>query len=53
VFEVTPAGESVWEYINPHQGEQRPGVLANSVFRAYRYAADAPEIRGRLGSLSA
>jgi hypothetical protein len=53
VFEVTPAGEVVWEYINPHHGEQRPGVLANSLFRAYRYAADSPEIRGRLGSLSA
>jgi Arylsulfotransferase (ASST) len=53
VFEVTPAGEIVWEYINPHHGEQRPGVLANSVFRSYRYAADSPEIRGRLGSLGA
>jgi hypothetical protein len=51
VFEVTPAGEIVWEYINPHHGEQRPGVRANSVFRAYRYAADSPEIHGRLGSL--
>jgi hypothetical protein len=51
VFEVTPGGEIVWEYINPHQGEQRPGVYANSLFRAYRYAADAPEIRGRLGAL--
>jgi Arylsulfotransferase (ASST) len=53
VFEVTPEGEIVWEYINPHHGEQRPGVLANSLFRAYRYAADAPEIRGRLGLLGA
>jgi hypothetical protein len=53
VFEVTPGGEIVWEYINPHQGEQRPGVLANSLFRAYRYAADSPEIHGRLGSLGA
>jgi hypothetical protein len=53
VFEVTPAGEIVWEYINPHHGEQRPGVLANWLFRAYRYAADSPEIHGRLGSLGA
>jgi len=53
VFEVTPGGEIVWEYINPHQGAQRPGVLANSLFRAYRYTADAPEIRGRLGLLGA
>ena len=53
VFEVTPAGEIVWEYINSHHGTHRPGVLANSVFRAYRYAADSQEIRGRLGSLGA
>jgi hypothetical protein len=51
VFEVTPAGEIVWEYINPHHREQRPGVLANALFRAYRAAADSPAIRGRLSSL--
>jgi hypothetical protein len=51
VFEVTPPGALVWEYINPHHGEPRPGVLANSLFRAYRYAADSPEIRARLGRL--
>lgn len=48
LFEVTPAGEVVWEYVNPHfahrnvadekapvaQGEQ------NSVFRAFRYAPE-------------
>jgi hypothetical protein len=51
VFEVTPTSEIVWEYINPHHGEQRRGVLASSLFRAYRYAADSPEIRGRLGWL--
>jgi hypothetical protein len=50
VFEFTPEAEIVWEYINPHHSEQRPGIFANWVFRAYRYAADSQEIRGRLGS---
>lgn len=49
IFEVTPSGEIVWEYISPYHGEQHPGVFANWVFRSYRYAADSPEIRGRLG----
>lgn len=49
IFEVTPQGEIVWEYINPFDGEESPGVMANCVFRAYRYAADSAEIRGRLG----
>ena len=42
-FEVTPAGEIVWEYVNPifnqtPQGEQNP------VFRAERYAPDFERI---------
>lgn len=49
IFEVTPQGEIVWEYTNPHHGKQPSGVYANWVFRAYRYAADSPQIRGRLG----
>jgi hypothetical protein len=49
IFEVTPHGEIVWEYINPHHGRQPTGVHSNWVFRAYRYAADSPQIRGRLG----
>lgn len=52
IFEVTPAGEMVWNFINPffvpNDAKQGPGT--NSVFRAYRYTADSPEIRGRLGS---
>jgi outer membrane protein assembly factor BamB len=38
-FEVTPAGEVVWEYVNPHFGPASRVAQAqtNSVFRAYRY----------------
>jgi hypothetical protein len=47
LFEVTAEGEVVWELVNPdealHGGEPR----SRSVFRAYRYAADSPEIRNR------
>lgn len=50
IFEVTTAGEIVWEYINPCHGRLRDGTRSNQVFRAYRYAADSPEIRGRLGA---
>ncbi|MFM9970997.1 MAG: arylsulfotransferase family protein [Burkholderiales bacterium] len=49
IFEVTPAGEIVWEYINPNFGIGTGGHKSNWVFRAYRYAADSLEIRGRLG----
>lgn len=53
VFEVTPAGEIVWEYVNPFFGPYdwfglERGGFGNSVFRAYRYAPDSPEIAGRV-----
>ena len=50
IFEVTPDGEVVWEYINPFYGPHPmvPGGTMNWVFRAKRYAADSPEIRGRV-----
>jgi hypothetical protein len=40
-FEVTPAGETVWEYVNPHFGFARDPAQKqqNDVFRAYRYTA--------------
>jgi hypothetical protein len=48
LFEVTADGETVWEYVNPrealHGGEPR----SRSIFRAYRYAANSPEIRSRV-----
>ena len=50
VFEVTPEGDVVWEYISPYLGALAGSTGANSVFRAYRYGADSPEIQGRLGS---
>ncbi len=52
-FEVTADGKLVWEYINPVTrdgavktlGDALP--MANSAFRAYRYAADNPAFEGR------
>ena len=48
IFEVTPEGDVVWEYVsdiwtkNVIQGE------VNWVFRAQRYAADSPQIQNRV-----
>ena len=41
-FEVTPAGEVVWEYVNPYFGPaSRPAqTQTNSVFRVYRYTEE-------------
>jgi hypothetical protein len=38
-FEVTPAGELVWEYVDPHFGPANvvSASQMNNVFRAYRY----------------
>ena len=50
IFEVTPSGEIVWEYINPFLGDSGFGVggsvsgQANSVFRAHRYGYDHPAL---------
>ena len=38
-FEVTPAGEIVWEYVNPYFGV-RQNFVVNAVQRAYRYGAE-------------
>ena len=61
LFEVTPAGKTVWKYVNPttssgplRQGEPVPTeqlrsgreVPANQVYRAYRYAPDYPGLQG-------
>lgn len=57
LFEVTPAGEEVWRWVNPvssrggafsvtRQGEQRQGD-GYSLFRAVRYAPDDPRLAGR------
>jgi hypothetical protein len=49
-FEVTQAGEIVWEYVCPFFADYQGRGPANSMFRVYRYAADSPEIGGRLAS---
>ena len=62
LFEVTPAGKTVWKYVNPmtsngplRQGEPVPLEQArrgrrerpaNHVYRAYRYAPDYPGLQG-------
>ncbi len=54
LFEVTPEGELVWEYINPvtDQGEVVDVMtnalpMTNPTFRAYRYDASHPGLAGR------
>jgi hypothetical protein len=47
LFELTPAGEIVWEYVSPFYVPGRLGH-SNSIFRAKRYAANSPEIGRRL-----
>jgi hypothetical protein len=46
IFEVTPDGETVWEYVSGFMPEGRFGVTP-SVFRAHRYATDDARFRGR------
>jgi hypothetical protein len=40
IFEVTPAGEIVWQFVNPFYGYSERFGNVNIVFRAYRYSAD-------------
>ena len=52
VFEVTRAGEVVWDYYNPLGGEIAPSgqggnAPPQSLFRALRYGADHPALAGR------
>ncbi len=54
-FEVTPAGEIVWEYRSPTSGDvQTDGAVAQAmqrwpygVFRATKIGPDHPALRGR------
>ena len=51
-FEVTEAGDIVWDYINPMRTSQGPAtqglpINQNSVFRALRYSPDYPAFDGR------
>jgi hypothetical protein len=59
LFEVTTAGETVWQYINPvtttplTQGSTAPadpnkaGQYMNAVFRVTRYGTDFPGLQGK------
>jgi hypothetical protein len=54
VFEVTPAGGKVWEYVNPYFDKGTPVIELNDLevfkkrrlFRAERYAEDYPGLAG-------
>ena len=53
IFEVTPQGDVVWNFVSPYfASDDLKGLGAgqNMVFRALRYAADSPEIAGRLNA---
>jgi len=58
LFEVTPTGETVWQYVNPMvrggilaqgelPGKDMRGHLWNAVFKVHRYAPDYPGLAGR------
>jgi hypothetical protein len=47
IFEVTPAGEIVWEFVNPFFGDDERWGNVNIVFRAYRYSPDFPGFQGK------
>jgi hypothetical protein len=54
IFEVTPDGTLVWDYINPIDNDHRvmqyvpDGALgANAIFRAYRYSPNFPGLKNR------
>ena len=46
IFQVTPAGEVVWEYISPHFFQAPDGAVTNAVFRSTHYLPDqVPHLR--------
>ena len=58
LFEITPAGEMVWQYVNPMvrggilaqgelPGKDMRGHLWNAVFKVHRYAPDYAGLVGR------
>lgn len=60
LFEVTPAGEVVWEFVNPIMKGQPKPIFAdgpesidnqqgfsNMIHRAYRYGPDYPGLKGK------
>ena len=47
IFEVTPSGDIVWEYVSNFWTENPLHGNVNWIFRAQRYAADSPQIQNR------
>lgn len=52
LFEVTPQGEVVWDFVNPICGDEPYCVKKDNspwtqIHRAFRYSADAPQLKGR------
>ncbi len=47
LIEVTPAGETVWEYMSAFMYESPAFGPTPMMFRAHRYAADDPRFAGR------
>ena len=46
IFQVTPEGDVVWEYINPHFAPNELGFEVNSVFRSTHYLPEqVPQLR--------
>jgi len=48
IFEVTPEGGIVWEYVSPFMMPDGNGDPSNEIFRAYRYTGASPQIRNRV-----
>lgn len=47
LFEVTPAGDLVWEFVSPFFGYEARWGNVNLVFRAYRYSPDFSGFQGK------
>jgi len=47
LFEVTPAGNILWEYWSPYSGSPNNNGSAFSLFRAAKIPADHPGLKGR------
>ncbi len=47
IFEVTPYGETVWEYVVPFYYKHPFFGMTNFIFRAYRYGPDFEGLRGK------
>ena len=40
LFEVTPQGEIVWEYVSPFQWNRGTAMVESGIYRSYRYGYD-------------